>query len=250
MPSPHAAAAARPPYVSTIFRGTTKVRLGVRASSPPTGIKYLLRQQVKGTGSLPQSDSLFPRTPNFTLLRGPFGIPSHLQRGICAGSSSPRRPKGQANQALRQGPPREHQSTQEVSTPIDVDGLTYSDENRSNRHLSLTPGSFVTGWKEREREREVGGATSDHGRGSRCAPCVPLPSWPRGGARRGPVPVLHVNVTYGTVSPLGVPRHVILINGQFPGPNINSTTNNNIVVNVFNNLDEPFLLTLFVVCAR
>ncbi|KAJ8458692.1 hypothetical protein OPV22_031618 [Ensete ventricosum] len=36
---------------------------------------------------------------------------------------------------------------------------------------------------------------------------------------------------------------VILINGQFPGPNINSTTNNNIVVNVFNNLDEPFLLT-------
>ncbi|RWV86777.1 hypothetical protein BHE74_00015920 [Ensete ventricosum] len=77
-----------------------------------------------------------------------------------------------------------------------------------------------------------------------------MPSWPRGGARRGPVPVLHVNVTYGTVSPLGVPRQVILINGQFPGPNINSTTNNNIVVNVFNNLDEPFLLTWFVVCAR
>ncbi|CAL9169212.1 unnamed protein product [Musa hybrid cultivar] len=51
------------------------------------------------------------------------------------------------------------------------------------------------------------------------------------------------NATYGTVSPLGVPQQVILINGQFPGPNINSTTNNNIVVNVFNNLDEPFLLT-------
>ncbi|THU56932.1 hypothetical protein C4D60_Mb11t22410 [Musa balbisiana] len=51
------------------------------------------------------------------------------------------------------------------------------------------------------------------------------------------------NVTYGTASPLGVPQQVILINGQFPGPNINSTTNNNIVINVFNHLDEPFLLT-------
>ncbi|KAK6235731.1 hypothetical protein SCA6_011068 [Theobroma cacao] len=51
------------------------------------------------------------------------------------------------------------------------------------------------------------------------------------------------NVTYGTISPLGVPQQAILINGQFPGPNINSTTNNNIVINVFNNLDEPFLLT-------
>ncbi|MBA0550846.1 hypothetical protein Golob_021758, partial [Gossypium lobatum] len=51
------------------------------------------------------------------------------------------------------------------------------------------------------------------------------------------------NVTYGTISPLGVPVKGILINGQFPGPNINSTTNNNVIVNVFNNLDEPFLLT-------
>ncbi|PKI71551.1 L-ascorbate oxidase homolog [Punica granatum] len=51
------------------------------------------------------------------------------------------------------------------------------------------------------------------------------------------------NVTYGTISPLGVPQQGILINGQFPGPNINSTTNNNVVVNVFNYLDEPFLLT-------
>ncbi|XP_010534841.1 PREDICTED: L-ascorbate oxidase homolog [Tarenaya hassleriana] len=50
------------------------------------------------------------------------------------------------------------------------------------------------------------------------------------------------NVSYGTASPLGVPQQVILINGQFPGPNINSTSNNNIVINVFNNLDEPFLL--------
>ncbi|KAI6686788.1 hypothetical protein NL676_032701 [Syzygium grande] len=51
------------------------------------------------------------------------------------------------------------------------------------------------------------------------------------------------NVTYGIIAPLGIPQQGILINGQFPGPNINSTTNNNIVVNVFNNLDEPFLLT-------
>ncbi|PKA51171.1 L-ascorbate oxidase like [Apostasia shenzhenica] len=51
------------------------------------------------------------------------------------------------------------------------------------------------------------------------------------------------NVTYGTISPFGVPQQVILINGQFPGPVINCTSNNNIVVNVFNNLDEPFLLS-------
>lgn len=56
------------------------------------------------------------------------------------------------------------------------------------------------------------------------------------------------NITYGTISPLGVPQQVILINGAFPGPNINSTTNNNLVVNVFNNLDEPFLLTWYVSC--
>ncbi|KAK9274325.1 hypothetical protein L1049_019139 [Liquidambar formosana] len=51
------------------------------------------------------------------------------------------------------------------------------------------------------------------------------------------------NITYGTISPLGVPQQGILINGRFPGPNINSTSNNNIVIHVFNNLDEPFLLS-------
>ncbi|AEC07474.1 unnamed protein product [Arabidopsis thaliana] len=50
-------------------------------------------------------------------------------------------------------------------------------------------------------------------------------------------------VTYGTRSPLGVPQQVILINGQFPGPPIEGVTNNNIVVNVINKLDEPFLIT-------
>lgn len=48
-------------------------------------------------------------------------------------------------------------------------------------------------------------------------------------------------VTYGTISPLGLPQQGILINGQFPGPRINCTSNNNIVVNVFNELDEPLL---------
>lgn len=50
-------------------------------------------------------------------------------------------------------------------------------------------------------------------------------------------------VTYGTISPLGVPQKAILINDKFPGPNLNTTTNNNIVINVFNNLEEPFLFT-------
>ncbi|GMI97512.1 SKU5 similar 12 [Hibiscus trionum] len=51
------------------------------------------------------------------------------------------------------------------------------------------------------------------------------------------------NVSYGTIAPIGVPQQGILINGEFPGPNINSTTNNNVVINIFNNLDEPLLFT-------
>ncbi|CAH9051110.1 unnamed protein product [Cuscuta europaea] len=50
-------------------------------------------------------------------------------------------------------------------------------------------------------------------------------------------------VSYGTISPMGVPQQGILINGQFPGPRINCTSNNNIIVNVFNDLDEPLLFT-------
>jgi len=62
---------------------------------------------------------------------------------------------------------------------------------------------------------------------------------------RGEDPYLYFtwNVTYGIISPLGVPQQGILINGKFPGPEINSTSNNNLVINVFNNLDEPFLFT-------
>lgn len=88
-------------------------------------------------------------------------------------------------------------------------------------------------------------------------------------------------VTYGTISPLGVAQQVsflpkqkdsccqillalfsflnllfikkvltilqgILINGQFPGPPIEAVTNDNIIVNVINKLDEPFLITWLV----
>ncbi|XP_058777945.1 L-ascorbate oxidase homolog [Vicia villosa] len=50
-------------------------------------------------------------------------------------------------------------------------------------------------------------------------------------------------VTYGTLSPLGTPQQVILINGQFPGPRLDLITNNNVILNLVNKLDEPFLLT-------
>ncbi|KAK4759105.1 hypothetical protein SAY87_020406 [Trapa incisa] len=50
-------------------------------------------------------------------------------------------------------------------------------------------------------------------------------------------------VTYGTVAPLGDPQQVILINGQFPGPKLEVVTNDNIVLNLINKLDQPFLLT-------
>ncbi|XP_058081192.1 L-ascorbate oxidase homolog [Magnolia sinica] len=50
-------------------------------------------------------------------------------------------------------------------------------------------------------------------------------------------------VTYGTNSPLGIPQQVILINGMFPGPRLDCVTNDNIILNLINKLDEPFLLT-------
>ncbi|KAD6795960.1 hypothetical protein R6Q59_012203 [Mikania micrantha] len=50
-------------------------------------------------------------------------------------------------------------------------------------------------------------------------------------------------VTYGTASPLGVQQQVILINGQFPGPQLDVVTNDNIILNLINELDQPFLLT-------
>ncbi|EXC08927.1 Monocopper oxidase-like protein SKS1 [Morus notabilis] len=49
--------------------------------------------------------------------------------------------------------------------------------------------------------------------------------------------------SYITVSPLGVKQQVIAVNDKFPGPRINATTNYNVIVNVFNELDEDLLIT-------
>ncbi|KAL9992384.1 putative laccase [Helianthus debilis subsp. tardiflorus] len=46
-----------------------------------------------------------------------------------------------------------------------------------------------------------------------------------------------------TIKPVSVDQPVITINGMFPGPLINATTNDIIHVNVFNNMDEPLLIT-------
>ncbi|GMI76619.1 SKU5 similar 2 [Hibiscus trionum] len=50
-------------------------------------------------------------------------------------------------------------------------------------------------------------------------------------------------LSYITASPLGVPQQVIAINGAFPGPVFNATTNYNAVINVHNQLDEDLLMT-------
>ncbi|KAL2931385.1 L-ascorbate oxidase-like protein [Bienertia sinuspersici] len=42
---------------------------------------------------------------------------------------------------------------------------------------------------------------------------------------------------------MGVKQHVIMINGQFPGPQIDCVTNDNLVISVHNYLNEPFLLS-------
>ncbi|KAJ0243045.1 hypothetical protein HA466_0202840 [Hirschfeldia incana] len=52
-------------------------------------------------------------------------------------------------------------------------------------------------------------------------------------------------VTYGNISldKLVPPKRVILINGKFPGPELYLVTNDNLIINVHNDLDEPFLLS-------
>ncbi|KAF9594186.1 hypothetical protein IFM89_028843 [Coptis chinensis] len=52
----------------------------------------------------------------------------------------------------------------------------------------------------------------------------------------------HVSIST-SINPVSVNQSVITINGMFPGPLINATTNDNIHVNVFNGLDEPLLMT-------
>ncbi|BAT01710.1 Os07g0510833 [Oryza sativa Japonica Group] len=53
-------------------------------------------------------------------------------------------------------------------------------------------------------------------------------------------------VTYGDITPLGVKQQGILINGQFPGPTIEAVTNDNLIINVFNKLNDPFLISWYV----
>lgn len=50
-------------------------------------------------------------------------------------------------------------------------------------------------------------------------------------------------VTYGDIYPLGVKQQGILINGQFPGPQISCVTNDNLIISVYNYLNEPFLIS-------
>ncbi|CAF2138312.1 unnamed protein product [Brassica rapa] len=54
-----------------------------------------------------------------------------------------------------------------------------------------------------------------------------------------------LRVTYGNVSVTKYvpPTRVILINGKFPGPELYLVTNDNLIINVHNDLDEPFLLS-------
>ncbi|CAI9771837.1 unnamed protein product [Fraxinus pennsylvanica] len=52
-----------------------------------------------------------------------------------------------------------------------------------------------------------------------------------------------LELSYITASPLGVPQQVISVNGKFPGPVINVTTNYNVIINVKNKLDENILMT-------
>ncbi|XP_028755243.1 L-ascorbate oxidase homolog [Neltuma alba] len=50
-------------------------------------------------------------------------------------------------------------------------------------------------------------------------------------------------ITYGDIYPLGVKQRGILINGQFPGPQLDAVTNDNLVIRVYNYLPEPFLIS-------
>ncbi|OIV90604.1 hypothetical protein TanjilG_01685 [Lupinus angustifolius] len=52
----------------------------------------------------------------------------------------------------------------------------------------------------------------------------------------------HVSLDFN-VKPVNADQPVITINGMFPGPLINATTNDNVHVNVYNDLDEPLLFT-------
>ncbi|KAG8390569.1 hypothetical protein BUALT_Bualt01G0097100 [Buddleja alternifolia] len=52
----------------------------------------------------------------------------------------------------------------------------------------------------------------------------------------------HVAIN-GDIKPVSHDQPVITINGIFPGPLINATTNDNVHINVYNDMDEPLLMT-------
>ncbi|XP_074356999.1 monocopper oxidase-like protein SKU5 [Apium graveolens] len=52
----------------------------------------------------------------------------------------------------------------------------------------------------------------------------------------------HVEIN-NTIKPLTKDQPVITVNGLFPGPLLNVTTNDDVHVNVFNDMDEPLLMT-------
>ncbi|KAL2503971.1 SKU5 similar 18 [Abeliophyllum distichum] len=50
-------------------------------------------------------------------------------------------------------------------------------------------------------------------------------------------------VSFSQRAPLGVDKKVIVINDEFPGPLLNTSTNDMVNINILNNLTEPFLMT-------
>jgi L-ascorbate oxidase len=84
-------------------------------------------------------------------------------------------------------------------------------------------------------------------RGASAAALLVLVALVAGARAEDPYHFFEWKVTYGTKNILGTPQKVILINGQFPGPTINCTSNNNILVNVFNMLDQPLLFHWYVI---
>ncbi|KAF7114137.1 hypothetical protein RHSIM_RhsimUnG0097800 [Rhododendron simsii] len=52
-----------------------------------------------------------------------------------------------------------------------------------------------------------------------------------------------LELSYKTLSPLDVPQQIIAVNGTFPGPVLNVTTNHLVNITVMNKLDEDLLIT-------
>ncbi|XP_010480557.1 PREDICTED: L-ascorbate oxidase homolog [Camelina sativa] len=63
------------------------------------------------------------------------------------------------------------------------------------------------------------------------------------GMAENPYRYFQWHITYGDIYPMGVKQQGILINKMFPGPEIRCVTNDNLIINVFNHLDEPFLIS-------